>query len=44
MLIIITHGNLLQLGFEFALWTRAMARQVIRVEFAVRLNDVSVSR
>lgn len=44
LFVIITHGNPLQLGFEFALWTRAMVRQVIREEFDVRLSDVSVGR
>ena len=41
---IITSNNPLQLGFEFALWTRAMIREVIRDQFGVRLNDVSVGR
>lgn len=41
---LITRGNPLQMGFEFALWTRAMVRDVIRDEFTVRLSDVSVGR
>ena len=41
---IITSNNPLQLGFEFALWTRAMIREVIRDQIAVRLSDVSVGR
>jgi transposase len=42
--LIITSNNPLQLGFEFALWTRAMIREVIREQFGVRLSDVSVGR
>lgn len=42
--VIITSNNPLQLGFEFALWTRAMIREVIRDQFGVRLSDVSVGR
>jgi len=41
---IITSKNPLQLDFEFALWTRAMIREVIREQFNVRLSDVSVGR
>ena len=41
---IITTNNPLQLNFEFALWTRAMVRELIRREFDVRLSDVSVGR
>ena len=41
---IITSNNPLQLGFEFALWTRAMVREVIREQFGIRLSDVSVGR
>lgn len=41
---IITGNNPLQLGFEFALWTRAMIRDVIREQFGVRLSEVSVGR
>jgi transposase len=33
-----------QLKFEFALWTRAMVRELIRREFGVRLSVVSVGR
>src|ERR671933_1178409 len=33
-----------QLRFSFALWTRAMVRELIRREFAVRLSEVSVGR
>jgi transposase len=33
-----------QLSFEFALWTRAMVREVIRREFGVALSEVSVGR
>lgn len=33
-----------QLRFEFALWTRAMIRELIRREFGVHLSDVSVGR
>jgi transposase len=36
--------NPLQLRFEFALWTRAMIREVIREQFGVRLSEVSVGR
>lgn len=41
---IIVGNNPLQLGFEFALWTRAMIREVIGEQFGVRLSDVSVGR
>jgi transposase len=41
---IIVENNPLRLGFEFALWTRAMIREVIREQFGVRLTDVSVGR
>ena len=41
---IITTKNPLQLKFEFALWTRAMIREVIRAEFNIRLSEVSVGR
>lgn len=41
---IILSNHPLQLGFEFALWTRAMIRDVIRDQFGVRLSDVSVGR
>ena len=33
-----------QLKFDFALWTRARVRELIRREFKVRLSDVSVGR
>jgi transposase len=33
-----------QLQFAFALWTRAMVRELIRREFGVRLSEVSVGR
>jgi transposase len=33
-----------QLSFEFALWTRAMVRELIRREFGVTLSAVSVGR
>ena len=33
-----------QLKFEFALWTRAMVREMIRREFGVNLSEVSVGR
>jgi transposase len=33
-----------QLQFPFALWTRAMVRELIGREFAVRLSEVSVGR
>ena len=36
--------NPLQLNFEFALWTLAMIRVLIRREFAVSLSEVSVGR
>jgi transposase len=41
---IITLKTPLQLRFEFALWTRAMIRELIREEFGVRLSEVSVGR
>jgi transposase len=36
--------NPLQLRFEFALWTRAMIRELIKEQFGVRLSEVSVGR
>lgn len=41
---IVRHRNPLQYAFEFALWTRALIREVIRKEFNVRLTEVSVGR
>ena len=41
---IITTKNPAQLQFEFALWTRAMVRQLIRDRFGVRLSEISVGR
>jgi transposase len=41
---IVSTKNPLQLNFEFALWTLAMIRVLIRREFAVSLSEVSVGR
>jgi len=41
---IIRTRNPLQLKFEYALWTLAMVRVLIRREFGVRLSEVSVGR
>jgi transposase len=40
----IVEKNPLQLKFEFALWTCAMIRDLIRDRFGVRLSEVSVGR
>lgn len=40
----ITTKSPVQHKFEFALWTRAMVRELIRERFGVRLSDVSVGR
>lgn len=41
---IIRDKNPLQLKFEYALWTLAIIRELIRREFGVRLSEVSVGR
>jgi len=41
---IVRTKNPLQLHFEFALWTLAMIRELIRREFDVKLSEVSVGR
>ena len=41
---LISTQNPLQLNFEFALWTCALVRQVIRDGFSVSLSEVSVGR
>jgi transposase len=41
---LVVGNNPQQLRFEFALWTRAMVRELIRREFKVKLSDVSVGR
>lgn len=41
---IIRTKNPLQLKFDYALWTLAMVRALIRQEFGVRLSEVSVGR
>lgn len=40
----ITLSNPMQYKFEFALWTRAMVRALIRTQFKVLLSEVSVGR
>ena len=40
----VTQNNPLQLQFEFALWTRAMVRDLIRREYGVTLSLASVGR
>jgi len=40
----VTGKNPKQLRFEFALWTRAMIRDLIREKWDVRLSEVSVGR
>jgi transposase len=41
---IVRERNPLQLKFEYALWTLAIIRELIRREFAVKLSEVSVGR
>lgn len=41
---LVVGNNPRQLKFEFALWTRAMIREMIRREFGVKLSEVSVGR
>lgn len=41
---IVRTKNLLQMRFEYALWTLAMIRELIRREFGVKLSEVSVGR
>ena len=40
----VTQNNPLQLQFEFALWTRAMVRDLIQREYGVTLSLASVGR
>lgn len=41
---LVVSNNPQQLKFKFALWTKAMVRELIRREFRVNLSDVSVGR
>lgn len=41
---LVVGNNPRQLKFEFALWTRAMVREMIQREFGVKLSEVSVGR
>lgn len=41
---LVVGNNPRQLKFEFALWTRAMVRDLIRQEFNVSMSEVSVGR
>ena len=40
----VTENNPLQLNFEFALWTRAMVRDLIQRRYGVTLSLASVGR
>jgi transposase len=41
---IVTLKNPMQLKFPFALWTRAMVRELIRDQFGVEMSEVNVGR
>lgn len=41
---LVVGNNPMQLKFEFALWTRAMVKEMIQREFGVNLSEVSVGR